>query len=285
MRIKPSQCGAQVTLNKCTFEAYKYIIVRRGKHVILSRPSILSEKPVGGKRGIINEYSQASRLRLLKIIAEINWGKLPMGYFVTLTYPDNLASVAVGRATMQRHHWIRNIEKAIKEKMPMMWRKEYKDRQSGEHEGKLVHHYHVVVFTECDLTNQMANECWMRALQTPAYVNTDVKVMTSGEHAAFYLAKYMGKRESSPLLGNAAYLTKPGRAWGIHRRNMLPFEQTLMHHCLTPYEFDELMVQAHGLAYDGQGTVADSVTLLGDRAIAFWKSLENKVDTRPARRV
>jgi len=238
----------------------------KGKLVVLK--TYLTTPPVADPvlRGEIKEFSPGSRFRLLKKIATIDWDKLPQGLFVTLTYPDKLASAETKTTTMHRHHWIRYMEKYLCEKVPILWRKEQQRRKSGDHVGLHVQHYHLCIFTDKLLPHELVRDWWRRTIKAVGPLATDVKRMDSGEHAAFYLAKYLSKRESSPSLDYVSYLTKPGRAWGFHRPQLLPYHPTDSFVGLTEEQYEAILDETRPLWSDGSARTWQSFTLLGQQA-------------------
>lgn len=216
----------------------------------------------------IKLFSQGSRFRLLKKIARIDWSKLPQGLFVTLTYPDAQAKVETKTATMHRHHWIRYMENYLCEHIPILWRKEQQVRKSGIYKGIHVQHYHLCVFTGKTLPHKLVRDWWRRTIKAEGPLATDVKRMDSGEHAAFYLAKYLSKRQEVPSLDYAAYLTKPGRAWGFHRENLIPLHPLDSMLGLTEEQYAGVLAIARKHCTKKEPECWDSFTLIGPTAEA-----------------
>lgn len=238
----------------------------QGKLVVLKNTYYSAPPPPGKGRKEIKEYSSASRFRLLKQIATIDWEKLPRGLFVTLTYPDERADIDLRTATIQRHLWMRYVEKFVGHPVPMLWRKEYIDRKSGEYHGRMIQHFHVSVFTTKRLPMEKVNEWWQKAIAWDGYVRTEVKRMNNGEHAAFYLAKYLSKVDASPSLVNAAYLSNPGRAWGFHRPALIPRHPLESVIGLTDRQYDEIRRIVSAYKQGPLIDAASTITLLGDHA-------------------
>ncbi len=210
--------------------------------------------------------SQKSRFNLLRWIARIDWDQLPMGYFVTLTYPDEKARVGLRRATIQRTHFIRCMEKSLQEQIPILWRKEYKARLSGRWQGVGVFHWHLCVFTDKPLDNFMVNAWWTKIIKAKRFIQTDVKPMSSGQHAAMYTAKYLTKERNKGILDNAPKLTKPGRAWGWLRKELIPMCPIYHVIDLSTDQWQRIMEQVCVLSPHGAGQEIESFTLLGPNA-------------------
>lgn len=200
----------------------EYRLIRQGKMVSLKVIIPQRMKVVPPTRTQIWRFSPNSRWRLLKRIACIDWPQVPRGLFVTLTYPDSVAMVESYQSTMHRHLWQRYAEKYLCEKVPILWRREQQRRKSGVFEGWIVPHFHLSVFTDKYLPHEKVREWWRKSIAVDGPLATDVKRMQSGEHAAFYLAKYLTLTKGDHSLDYSAYLSKPGRAWGFHRDHLIP---------------------------------------------------------------
>ena len=88
----------------------------------------------GGKRGRIHGFSQASRLRLMRVIAKVKRdADLPL--FVTLTYPDEFPSPEESKIHLD--NFIRRLQRRCP-KMGMIWKLEPQMRGAP--------HYHCMVW-------------------------------------------------------------------------------------------------------------------------------------------
>jgi len=238
----------------------------RGKLIILQASLPVSVPPAPGMRKKIREFSRGARFRLLKLIAAIDWSKLQEGRFITLTWPDSVAKVDVKTATMQRHLFVRELEKYLGKQMPIIWRKEQQIRKSGEHTGKLVQHLHLCVFTGNWLDKRIIRQWWRKILHVEGPLSTDVKAMNSGEHAAFYIAKYLTVNKANSTLDYRAYLSKPGRAWGIHRKHLLPMHETIYFPDVSEEDYAALCEYAASFWPERPSYLQTSFTLVGGRA-------------------
>lgn len=210
--------------------------------------------------------SRKSRFHLLRWIARIDWMQLRTGWFVTLTYPDELAAVQIAEATDQRTKFVRYAEKHLGEQLPILWRKELQTRKSGVHVGIGVPHWHLCVFTHKQLTNALVNEWWTKCLKATEFIQTDVQEMNDGQHAAFYLAKYLTQEKQSGILDDVPKLANPGRAWGWMRKNRLPLCPCELHVGIDMERWQRLMEQLRALRVDENGQEIESFTLIGPRA-------------------
>lgn len=94
------------------------------------------------KRGEVTEFTAASRRRMLDFMAKIDNTLIPL--FVTLTYPDNFPAY---HETFKSH--LDLLGQRIRRRWPeafIVWKLEFKERQSGENKGKLAPHYHLFVY-------------------------------------------------------------------------------------------------------------------------------------------
>lgn len=98
----------------------------------------------GGIRGSICGFSRASRKRMIEFMAQARLrGQL---LFATFTYPDEFP---VGDIAAWKAHF-EALRKRIERQYPgwsIVWRKELKERLSGENKGKLAPHYHMIIDT------------------------------------------------------------------------------------------------------------------------------------------
>jgi hypothetical protein len=94
------------------------------------------------KRGEITRFSDSSRRRMLDFMAKIDSALVPL--FVTLTYPDHFP---IYHETFKTH--LDLLGQRIRRRWPeafIIWKLEFKVRQSGENKGKLAPHYHLFVY-------------------------------------------------------------------------------------------------------------------------------------------
>lgn len=222
-----------------------------------------------GDRGEIKEFSNGSRFRMLRLIAAIDWTKLPSGCFVTLTYPDHCIPMNCKIATMQRSHFLRRVETWGRQKYLGIWRHEFIDRKSGEFIGRHVGHWHISLFGSKLPNTDEVREMWRKELGGPIDLEVDSKPMSSGEHAAMYCAKYASKTASPLILDYCTYLTKPGRQWGVHRKKLFPLAPEYKVLSNGDTEFSEMVQAAKGIRGEAVNCNEHNFTLLGDKAREF----------------
>jgi hypothetical protein len=115
------------------------------------------------------------------------------------------------------------MENYLRRKIGVLWRLEWVTRKSGKLMGTMEAHVHLIVFGCKFLPWQVVSRSWRAALRAVGPLDTKVQRIDAKKDVAYYVAKYAGKR-SAPVvnLDIASYLNT-GRAWGIHRRELLPW--------------------------------------------------------------
>jgi hypothetical protein len=178
--------------------------------------------PLMKGRGKVNEFSKASRLRLLKYIATVDWEKLGRGLFLTLTYPNEILRCSAKQLNLDRYLIHRSMEMYEGRHLPAIWRIEWKPRLSGDKINYLYPHWHMLIFgTDHIPIDQLCN-WWQNHIGSREKPVIWIVQSGSNDHAAKYVAKYASKL--SPSLDNAAYLNSVagGRQWGILRKKDIP---------------------------------------------------------------
>lgn len=200
------------------------------------------------KRKEVGHFTRATRLRMIKKVATINWEETPNAHFLTLTYPDHYHDSHYYQRSMHRALFHRSMESHYGKHLSALWRVEFKNRLTGKYVGELAPHLHMIYFREKHISNMTANDLWCKAIGWDDYVNTCVKKMTNPRQVGFYVSKYLGKTDC--ILGNASYRSKEamGRQWGVLRKTEFPqaecrvgrfqdswFLDQCREHCLTGY--------------------------------------------------
>lgn len=173
----------------------------------------------GGRRKKIKAFSRASRLRLLRLMASINWDRFQAKAFsVTLTYP--------GSWPKDPATWKKDLDtfgKRLKRRYPTLssvWRMEF--------QGRGAPHFHLIIFlprplrtTSSDLRRFVARS-WYEACgklcDEHLKAGTEVRPISSPTRLNRY-ARYMAKTEKLQ-----ADVPDPGRLWGVWGRNRLPVD-------------------------------------------------------------
>lgn len=168
------------------------------------------------------EFTRASRLRLLKTTARIDWTKAKPCIFITLTYPDAALPKSARGQSIHLHSFVRAMEKELGKKVSVIWRIEWEERKTGQHKGKVAPHFHLIVFQTAYMDHGRVNDLWRATIGYKAYCRTEVKGMENERQTGYYVAKYCAKVSGDCSLVNAAYLSNRGRHWGVLRKGLLP---------------------------------------------------------------
>lgn len=181
-----------------------------------------SKIPSTKGRGNVIEFSRASRLRMLKFVARIDWEKLGNGVFLTLTYPDEVERTNSKQLGQDRYLIHRAIELEVGHHTPALWRMEWQARKSGPKTNYLYPHYHLLLFREQFISADRIREMWQGVIHSTVTPRINIEAMTTSKHAAKYVSKYAAK--SSDNLVIAAYHNNAvsGRQWGILRKELIP---------------------------------------------------------------
>lgn len=181
-----------------------------------------SHVPTEAKRGKIVGFTNASRLRMLRLIATIDWQAIPECQFITLTYPDANVNRTYKQRTQDRWLLTKSLEEFKGHLIPTLWRVEWQPRQSGEFRGQLKPHLHIVACFASQILRKDLRQMWKKATGIPTWCSVDSRPAKSPEHGAKYAAKYAAKAPTLDHLDNNAYLETHGRAWGTTRRQLIP---------------------------------------------------------------
>lgn len=193
----------------------------QGKKITVREAGPPAPQAGGGGRKWIKEFTRASRMRMLREIATIDWESMGTGTMHTLTYPDECLPETPREATIQRHRYFRDAEKHVSEQIPMLWRVEWVPRKSGRYEGRLCPHIHLIAFDGGHIAAGVARGIWKKIIRAKRSPQVDLRRMDSAEMAAVYTAKYLSKVESPRLLLDDCTYLNTGRAWGFHRTNSI----------------------------------------------------------------
>lgn len=169
------------------------------------------------KRGVVKGFSRASRCRMLQEIATIDWRHYGTCVLITLTYPDQYYDRTPKERTVDRSRFLRDLENHLGKSVSVLWRLEYKPRKSGEHVGRLIPHFHLIVLGVRYVEKGFVRKGWRNVLGYVGKLVTDVRAKPRPQATAQYTAKYVAKEDSLGALDNVSYLNSWGRAWGLTR--------------------------------------------------------------------
>lgn len=226
------------------------------------------------KRGTVSElFTRASRLRMLKEIAQIHWLDTIRYSLITLTYPDSVAFRSLERHTIDRSRFVRDLERTVGKPIGILWRKEWKERQSGLYKGQMCPHWHLLCFDMPWVDHKEIRGLWRSILAHGGPVATDVREARSGKLAAFYASKYAAKA-SSCSLDNVAYLNyRWGRPWGFLRKGSISYYEPKIIRNLSPDEF-ALVRQLAASQWKGiKRNDTQGFSLFGDCGNAIYRSV------------
>lgn len=210
---------------------------------------------------------------MLKEIAQIHWKDSIRYSLITLTYPDSVAFRSLEKYTVDRSRFVRDLERHVGRPLSMLWRKEWKPRQSGQHKGQMYPHWHLLCFDTPWIAHQDVRQLWRAVIAHGGSVATDIREARSGKLAAFYASKYAAKA-SSCSLDNVAYLNyRWGRPWGFLRKGGISYYEPKVIRHLTPAEFSLAKQLAAGQWKGVNRADSQGFTLFGDCGDAIYRSV------------
>lgn len=171
----------------------------------------------GGERGVVTGFSSASRRRLMRLIASLERDARPI--FVTMTYPDIFPDDLA--------KWKRDMDvfgKRLARAYPQagfLWRIEFKERRSGESQGRTAPHFHLLVYGAGyrDLLGWVPGAWWAvvgSGDRDHLRAGTRVEHIYSWGGIMRYVGKYIAKEDEYPDDWR-------GKAWGVIGRARLPW--------------------------------------------------------------
>jgi len=172
----------------------------------------------GGVRSAVAGFSRSSRKRMIEFMAKVrHTGSM---LFLTMTYDD----ISLIREDLDLKAEFEAFRRRFERAFPTwaaLWRIELQERKSGIHQGKLVPHYHLLVFTEekyedgylqsiADSFRSWGAVAWQEITTSyePSHLvyGFHVTPVRSRKQAYAYVSKYVGKA------ANDNY--EIGRRWG-----------------------------------------------------------------------
>lgn len=214
-------------------------------------------------RGVVGAFTRESRMRLLRTVSRIAWDDVTDSTFITLTYPDSQIATSHAKRSSHRAQFIRDLEKDLGCHTPLLWRIEFKPRQSGECRGMFAPHFHLLAFNVPYVHHADIRKWWRRILDVEGPLATDVKSVSGPRGAGRYLSKYVSKYAS---LDYAAYRNNPylrGRHWGLTRKPLVPFAPITVNREMTASEADHAQSYASGALGFYDPVLGGGFTLFG----------------------
>ena len=194
----------------------------RGKCVHVTSNFCPSPPPRKKKGSIIKAFSKAARMRVLRFSATVDWSRGIGGRFITLTYPDERVRHDKGDRKKHLYIFCRSMERHMGTKIPLVWRVEWKERESGIFQGKAAPHVHMLVFTSLFIPYWLVNEWWKQAIGWDAYVRTECRAVSNERMAGAYVSKYVAKVDENYSLVNVLKGNSTGRHYGYKRPAQIP---------------------------------------------------------------
>lgn len=214
----------------------KIFVSIRGNLVYLHLPSNTQREQYDHRREAVSSFTDRSRLRMLKWSATVEWPKIPCALFVTLTYPDEFASVSLGERNAHKEAMVKRIWRHLARQCGVIWRWEWVPRQSGFHLGEYVPHLHMLLLSVRYYFWYDMMEQWQQVLGLNTYVRTDVRKADRKGMAAAYMAKYLAKSKPASVLVNGTYPAVEGRHWGYRFPAGIPRARERIFAGLSPEE-------------------------------------------------
>lgn len=208
-----------------------------GRMVHVYRTGVKMPRPPQSDKRTIGPWSGQSRMRMLKLLNQIDYPRLGRSVFLTLTYPDSCLVKEYAARTAQRTNFLRYVETSIGKNASCIWRIEWEERQSGHYTGRLAPHYHMMMLNVKWLGKEKVREWWRRTIKAPdGPLITDVRRIYNEDGVARYLSKYIAKYVALDL---CTYLRSPfefGQHWGCTRKHLIPMCRTRVDRILTEQE-------------------------------------------------
>jgi len=172
------------------------------------------QAPIGGMRGVVSEFSRASRRRLMIRMNRMDVSRVRVT-FVTLTFAS-IPTRDDARSAFKR------FLMRIRRKYPntsAVWRLEHQQRGSA--------HFHILFFRLPYIPQNDLQKVWTECTREKLSI-VDIRLVKNKKHAMAYVSKYIAKRtdgESATSLEKAAYQHdgETGRFWGILNAEKLPY--------------------------------------------------------------
>lgn len=230
--------------------------------VHLSDYTIPPRKP----RGKIGLFSRRSRMRMLKMIASIDWPSVKHGLFISLTYPDSALPRPARIRNRDRYLFTRYMENYLHREIPLVWRLEWVERKTGKFRGKFVPHFHLITFAGRFIPHDEVRRWWRTITHERGPLCTDIDKLDSEKKHGLYVAKYAAKLPDYSSLDKGSYLNIGGRHYGYQRKGEIPMAESVAFVDLSWAFVGEIakLVPPRQFAYDP--TIDGGCTFLGELA-------------------
>lgn len=194
----------------------------RGQCLVWTVLKVNSQTPPNRLATTITKFSDASRLRLLKVTNSVIWPKVIPGTFIHLTFDEEKDDVSYDRTSQARYVFWRNVERHTGKHVSGIWRIEWKPRLSGRRVGALVPHLHIMAMRTPFIHWTLYRKWWQQALQVEKAI-TKVTSLGTPKQCGRYISKYVAKVEPDTSSCYSSISQQPnGRHWGVFRPSLLP---------------------------------------------------------------
>jgi len=186
------------------------------------KSKFVMRKKGGGKREKITKFTKKSRWRFMQKIGMIEKKIMPV--FVTLTYPDDYPQ--------SKEVWANHLDRLGKRFSRRGWsaivRKEFVRRKSGVNVGRLVPHYHLLVWgAKYEDLRKYVSKAWYKIVDSKDirhfYAGVRVENLRSWHGVLFYVSKYMAKQTEEDLI--TEFPQGVGRFWSVINEDGIPWAE------------------------------------------------------------
>lgn len=178
---------------------------------------------------------------------------------------------------------MRYAENYLARPIPGIWRIEWQERKSGDCEGMIAPHFHLLLFGVNYIHYMTIREWWRKAIKWDKTVSTKVKKCFNAKMAGLYVSKYVAKAASGPYLDYGPYLNSGGRHWGFLRKNLIPRSVLQVIPELTPDELEFLIARANSILKWRMPDDDNGFSLIGNMSDYLFSEflqfrIENKIE-------
>jgi hypothetical protein len=175
------------------------------------------------KRGQIKNVSKKSSTRLKKRAARIG----DLSLWIDLTFSDDVPQKkSISERAQFSYYCLKRLSKYVKEKygLYLIWKREYKERKSGQNKGEIMPHFHILFGGMTEQQNSkwiaICVQILMKWVQITGTDNDDAlsvainkksyRKIENPKHATCYISKYFAKTEPLDIPEDESI----GRCWG-----------------------------------------------------------------------
>lgn len=127
--------------------------------------------------------------------------------------------------TQQGYLIHRRMEKYLGKKISLIWRREWKLRQTGSFIGTLAPHLHCIVFGVNYIDHDNLMEMWAKIIGWNDWCDVWIDQLDDDEKALIYVSKYAAKVQEDVISIKGHKSTMTGRHWGTKRDSGIPWAE------------------------------------------------------------